>query len=250
MTGSDPVSATPAVGDCHDEVAHQELRRQTTGHPPAAQQCTEECPDAIRGDDEAETEVSRKISAASLRTRGLATVKGAGATWKASITAKVRAWLEAHPATVAADVGAADGLIARVVAAEEHLAIGGDAATKAAHEELVRLSRHAASRPRGWRLEVKNAGSGAEPSYEVVLVRHFEDLVDELPVPVPERVAHSGRADGADVPGGGSRESVWIRPARRHALKGAPGYQCRGAPVPHASRRASLRGWTHGSLPR
>ena len=135
-----------------------------------------------------ETEISRKISAASLHGRGFATVKGGGAAWKASITPAGRAWLEAHPTKVAEAVGGPDGLIARVLAAKGHLAIGGDAEARAAHEELVRLSRHAASRPRGWRLEVKNAGSWADPAYEVVLVRHFEDLVEERPVPVPERV--------------------------------------------------------------
>jgi hypothetical protein len=136
-----------------------------------------------------ETEVSRKISAASLRSRGLATVKGEGASWRASLTPKGRAWLEAHPATAVADVGGADGLIARVLAADVGLAIGGDEETAAAYEELVRLSRHAATRPRGWRLEVKNGGSWSAPAYEVVLVRHFDDLVEEFPVPVPERVA-------------------------------------------------------------
>ena len=137
--------------------------------------------------DEA-TEVSRKISAASLKSRGLATVKGAGATWKASITPAGRARLDAHPTTVAEAVGGPHGLIARVLDAKGHLAIGDDVEARAAHEELVRLSHHAASRPRGWRLKVKNAGSWAEPAYEVVLVRHFEDLVEERPVPVPERV--------------------------------------------------------------
>jgi hypothetical protein len=143
----------------------------------------EGCPDI-----DSETEVSRKISAASLHGRGLATVKGAGAAWRASITPAGRAWLEAHPTTVAEAVGGPDGLIARALAAKGRLAIGGDAEARAAHEELVRLSHHAASRPNGWRLEVKNAGSWAEPAYEVVLVRHFEDLVEERPVPVPERV--------------------------------------------------------------
>lgn len=136
-----------------------------------------------------ETEVSRKISAASLHGRGLARVKGAGAAWKASITPAGRAWLEKHPTTVATAVGGAEGLIARVLAAEGRLAIGGDVEAKVAHEELVRLSHHAASRPRGWRLDVRNAGSWSEPAYEVVLVRHFEDLVEEFPVPVPESVA-------------------------------------------------------------
>ncbi len=135
-----------------------------------------------------ETEVSRKISAASLRSRGLATVNGTGATWKASITPAGRAWLERHPTAVAVAVGGSEGLIARVLAADGRLSIGGDAEASAAYEELVRHSHHAASRPRGWRLEVKNAGSWAEPAYEVVLVRHFEDLAEERPVPVPERV--------------------------------------------------------------
>jgi hypothetical protein len=135
-----------------------------------------------------ETEVSRKISAASLKRRGLASVRGAGATWKALITPAGRAWLEAHPTTVSEAVGGADGLVARVLAAGGHLPIGGDTETKAAHEELVRHSHHAASRPRGWRLDVKNTGSYVEPAYEVVLVRHFEDLVEEHPVPVPEYV--------------------------------------------------------------
>lgn len=135
-----------------------------------------------------ETEISRKISAASLKGRGLATVRGAGATWKASITPAGRAWLEAHPTTVSEAVGGPDGLIARVLAADGRLPIGGEMKAKVAHEELVRQSHHAASRPSGWRLEVKNAGSYAEPGYEVVLIRHFEDLVEERSVAVPERV--------------------------------------------------------------
>lgn len=135
-----------------------------------------------------ETEVSRKISAASLKRRGLSTVRGAGAMWKALITPAGRAWLEAHTTTVSEAVGGADGLLARVLAAEGRLPNGGDAETKAAHEEIVRQSHHAASRPRGWRLDVKNTGSYVEPAYEVVLVRHFVDLVEEHPVPVPEHV--------------------------------------------------------------
>jgi len=137
---------------------------------------------------DAETEVSRKISAASLKGRGLATVRGTGSTWKASITPAGRAWLEAHPTTVAEGVGGPDGLIARVLAADGRLPIGGEMEAKVAHEELVRRSHHAASRPRGWRLDVKSTGSYAAPAYEVVLVRHFEDLVEEHPVPVPAHV--------------------------------------------------------------
>ncbi len=76
-----------------------------------------------------ETEVSRKISAASLKSRGLATVKGAGATWKASITPAGRAWLERHPTAVADAVGGSEGLIARVLAADGRLSLVGRAST-------------------------------------------------------------------------------------------------------------------------
>lgn len=137
---------------------------------------------------DAETEVSRKISAASLKSRGLAKVRGTGARWKASVTPTGRAWLEAHSTTAADAADGPDDLIARVLDAEGHLAIGSDIGAKVAYEELVRRSHHAATRPKGWRLEVRNAGSYSRPVYEVVLIRHFEDLVEERPVPVPERV--------------------------------------------------------------
>ncbi len=158
-----------------------------------------------------ETEVSRKISAASLKSRGLANVKSAAATWKASITPAGRAWLERHPTAVADAVGGSEGLIARVLAADGRLSIGGDAEASAAYEELVRHSRHAASRPRGWRLEVKNAGSWSHPAYEVVLVRHFEDLVEERPVPVPERVARYHPAVRAYLD-----DRDWLAVSREH----------------------------------
>ena len=163
---------------------------------------------------DAETEVSRKISAASLKSRGLATVRGAGATWKASITPAGRAWLEAHPTAAADAVGGPDDLIARVLAADGHLAIGGDEQVKAAYEELVRRSHHASSRPQGWRLEVKNAGSYSKPAYEVVLVRHFEDLVEERPVPVPERVARYHPAVKAYLD-----DRDWLAVSREHVAR-------------------------------
>jgi hypothetical protein len=163
---------------------------------------------------DADTGLSRKISAASLKSRGLATVKGAGAKWKASITPAGRAWLEAHPTTVTEAVGGPDGLISSVLAADGHLAIGSDAKTKTAHEELVRRSHHAASRPRGWRLDVKNAGSWSHPAYEVVLIRHFEDLVDGHPVPVPERVARYHPAVRAYLD-----DRDWLAVSREHVAR-------------------------------
>ncbi len=161
-----------------------------------------------------ETELSRKISAASLRARGLVKVKGAGATWSASITPAGRGWLEAHPRTVAEAVGGPEGLIARVLAADGRLDIGGDEEARLAHEQVVRLSRNSASRPNGWRLEVRNAGSWSHPAYEVVLVRHFEDLVDERPVPVPERVARYHPAVRAYLD-----DRDWLAVSREHVAR-------------------------------
>ena len=71
---------------------------------------------------DAETEVSRRISAASLKSRGLATVRGAGVTWKASITPAGRTWLETHSTAAAIDVGGPDDLITSVL--EEGVASG------------------------------------------------------------------------------------------------------------------------------
>lgn len=135
-----------------------------------------------------ETAVSRRISAGSLRNRGLVATKGNGANWTASITEAGRRWLETHSRPAAEDPGGADDLFARALAADGHLAIGDDYKTKLGYDELVQASNRSPSRPKGWRLEVTSAGAWRETRYEVALVRQFEDLVDELPVPVPERV--------------------------------------------------------------
>lgn len=144
--------------------------------------------DSCGGLDEG-ADFSRRITARALHRRGLVVVKGRGDSWAASITRAGRAWLEKHPTTATEGGGGSDDLVRSVLAAGGRLEVGRDEAAKAAHEELVRLSHYAPNRPKGWRLEVKNAGTWNSPLYVVVLVRYFEDLVEELPVPAPVRVA-------------------------------------------------------------
>ena len=57
------------------------------------------------------------------------------------------------------------------------------------YERLVRMSAHSPARPKGWRLEIRTTGPWDSERREIVLVRHFEDLVEEAPVPVPDRVS-------------------------------------------------------------
>ena len=71
---------------------------------------------------------------------------------------------------------------------EHHTLDTARALTQAAHEALVRSSLHSPNRPKGWRLEVKGVGRWGSGGSEVVLVRHFDDLVDAMPVPVSMHV--------------------------------------------------------------
>lgn len=140
---------------------------------------------------EVDDEYSRRITARALHRRRLVTVRGHGAEWTASITKAGSAWLETHAITTGGERATAhpDDLIRGVVEAGGRLVVGDTYEVKLAHEDLVRASHHSSTRPKGWRLELKSAGSWSEPRYEVVLVRHFDDLVDPVPVPVPTDVA-------------------------------------------------------------
>ena len=135
-----------------------------------------------------EVEYGRRITARALHRRGLVTIKGSGASWTASITKPGLAWQEAHPE---AKLGEAqvDDLIGRVQAADGRLELPGGRDIETAYKELVRISDQSPTRPKGWRLKLHNAGSWADPRHEVVLVRHFDDLVEAVPVPVPRHVA-------------------------------------------------------------
>ena len=61
---------------------------------------------------------------------------------------------------------------------------------------------------------MKNAGSWSHPAYEVVLIRHFEDLVDGHPVPVPERVARYHPAVKAYLD-----DRDWLAVSREHVAR-------------------------------
>lgn len=132
-------------------------------------------------------DIGRRIVARSLERRGLVKIEGHGATWSAAITTAGLAWHEAHPEPKSGDTGV-DDLIGRVVAADGRLEIPAGRDDFLAHKELVRLSDHSPNRPRGWRLQLRSSGPWADRREEVVLVRHFEDLVEATPVPIPGNV--------------------------------------------------------------
>ena len=105
------------------------------------------------------------------------------------MTTAGRAWLEAHHDRAEPTVEDAEDLIRRVVAAGGSLDVGAAVEAKLRCEGVVQATHHSPSRPRGWRLEMKNAGDWARPRYRVVLVRFFDDLVDTIPMAVPSRVS-------------------------------------------------------------
>ena len=127
----------------------------------------------------------RRIRARALERRGLVTIKGTGASWTASITEAGLAWLTTHAeAPTEAEV---DELIRRVQEGDGRLVLPAGYKVAMAYERLVKMSHQSPSRPTGWRLEQRGRWGGG-PN-EIVLVRHFEDLVEEAPVPVPEHVS-------------------------------------------------------------
>lgn len=140
------------------------------------------CP--IGGDEEG---YERRITARALERRGLIAIKGHRASWSASITKAGLVWLAARPGVPPTDAEV-DELICRVQAGDGRLVLPDGRDVEMAHEQLVKMSEHSANRPRGWRLEMRATAPWAVRRKEIILVRHFEDLVDEVPVPVPSRV--------------------------------------------------------------
>ena len=130
-----------------------------------------------------------RIVARGLHNRGFVTVTGRGPTWDARITDAGRTWVAAPPAAVLPNQSAADGLVARVVAAGGRLQLPEDPEVEKAHERLVRMSLMSPNRPKGGKLQMRNTGRWGSGPTEVVFVEHFDDYVDPAPVPVPDRVA-------------------------------------------------------------
>jgi hypothetical protein len=140
------------------------------------------CPVGVPADDYA-----RRITARALHRRGLIAVRGSGPLWRATITDAGRSWLEAHPGPPVREAEV-EQLIEQVMATHGPLVLPDDPEVLALHERLVRLSARSARRPSGWRLAISAIGPWTHPRHAIVLVRHFEDLVAETPVPVPARV--------------------------------------------------------------
>lgn len=153
-----------------------------------------------------EEDYGRRITARALQRRGLVDIRGNGESWTASITEAGLAWKATHPEATQGDAQV-DELIRDVVAADGRLELPKGDDTVRTYKELVRMSDHRPSRPRGWRLEVRTTGPWDDPRREVVLVRHFEDLVDALPVPVPGRVTRYHPAVKAFL---GDRDRQWV----------------------------------------
>ncbi len=134
-----------------------------------------------------EDDYRRRITARALERRGLITVRGHGEAWVATVTKAGLVWQQAHPEPRPGEAEV-DELIRHVQAAGGRLELPKGEDVRAAHEELVRRSDHSPHRPRGWRLSLHAAGTWSDRRYEVILVRHFEDLVDLVPVSIPAHV--------------------------------------------------------------
>ncbi len=130
------------------------------------------CP--IGGDEEG---YERRITARARERRGLIAIKGHGASWSTSITKAGLAWLAVRPAVPPTDVEV-DELIRRVQAGDGRLVLPDGRDVEMANEQLVKMSEYSASRPRGRRLEMRVTGPWADRRKEIILVPHFEDLVN------------------------------------------------------------------------
>lgn len=155
---------------------------------------------------------AHRTSARALASKGLLKVRGHGADWTVTLTDAGRDWKpgQSSPRRTASRAGVAPApvvtqrapvagpapktkedaaeLVQRVIDAGGHLPIEGGYESMRLHEELVRLSIWAANRPHGKKLEIVSVGEGWHPAREIAFTDHFDDLVDLLPVPVPDHV--------------------------------------------------------------
>ncbi len=162
-----------------------------------------------------EDDYRRRITARALERRGLVRVRGHGESWVATVTKAGLGWQQAHPEP-RPDESEVDALIERVQAADGRLELPKGEDIRAAHEELVRRSDRSPRRPRGWRLSLHPAGTWSDRRYEVTLVRHFEDLVELVPVPVPAHVARYHPAVKAFI-----ADRDWQHVSREHLERAA-----------------------------
>lgn len=143
------------------------------------------CPDGVYTDG-----WQHRIVARALHNRGLVSVAGKGATWRATLTKAGRVWLDAPPTDILPGTVEADRLVTQVLEA------GGELKVSAAQGpelkrllQLIRMSVHSTNRPRGKKLEIRSEGYRSGPKRTLEFVDNLDELVDVRPVPVPERIA-------------------------------------------------------------
>ena len=129
----------------------------------------------------------RRITARALERRGLITIKGRGPSWAASITDAGRSRLAA--ASRQPTEAEVDALVRRVVAADGPVVFPYALEAHVRLKQLVEMSKPSPARPKGWKLEVRTTGPRDAERSEIALVRYFEELVEQVPVPVPGRVS-------------------------------------------------------------
>lgn len=130
---------------------------------------------------------THRITARALESRGLTSITGRGSTWSAKITENGRAWLAGPHPQPPAELSEADALLQSVIDAGGALPVDWSP-----HDEpqrrLIKQSMKSSLRPHGKKLELRAVGSWSDRTWEVALVEHPDDLVDEQPVPVPKQV--------------------------------------------------------------
>ncbi|UGT54002.1 hypothetical protein [Nocardia asteroides] len=142
------------------------------------------CPDGVF------TDFQHRVVARALERRGLVVISGKGASWTVTMTEAGQQWnLPASVGDSAADDADADQLIAQVVAADGQLTLELAHEAKERYRRLVDRTLRSSARPKGKKLELKPIGRYGSNEYAIVLIEHFDDLVEPRPVPVPEHVA-------------------------------------------------------------
>ncbi|GAA1719261.1 hypothetical protein GCM10009745_80300 [Kribbella yunnanensis] len=164
------------------------------------------CPDGVYEDG-----FQHRIVARALERRGLITIKGRGKTWTAkphpadqagaaprqkadkqdvsSNASPPRRAPKPIGAKAPSQLSEAEQLVTQVLAAGGRLPLELKPGDLDRYHRLVASSLHAPNRPRGKRLEVKSVGQWPSGQWEVRLTEHFADLVESIPVPMPDRVA-------------------------------------------------------------
>lgn len=142
------------------------------------------CPAGTYGDG-----YEHRIIARALERRGLVSINGRGPTWSAAITDKGIKWQDAPPAEILPGETEVDQLIAQVITAEGRLVLPDDRESEKTHERLVRMSLKSPVRPRGKKLEMISTGQWGHGPKAVILAEHFDDLVEPVPVAIPEHFA-------------------------------------------------------------